>query len=131
MSDGEITIIGPECFASTDDTVISWKGVNYYQACDELVVAGPKGSSTHCVKRVDHPGDIHEDYDGFRKTDDKARMAVVVTLPLAVDTQIGFENASEVMQQMKGVFADQPDILIYGAIKDKADQIIMILDGDG
>ena len=28
--DGDVTVIGPECFASADELVISWKGVNYY-----------------------------------------------------------------------------------------------------
>jgi hypothetical protein len=27
--DGDVTVLGPEIFASTDGTVICWKGVNY------------------------------------------------------------------------------------------------------
>jgi hypothetical protein len=30
--DGEFTVIGPECFADRDSTVIAWKGENYYRA---------------------------------------------------------------------------------------------------
>lgn len=29
--DGDVTVIGPECFASDDETVIAWKGENYYR----------------------------------------------------------------------------------------------------
>jgi len=27
--DGDVTVLGPEVFASKDDTVISWRGENY------------------------------------------------------------------------------------------------------
>jgi len=27
--DGDVTVLGPEVFASKDDTVISWRGANY------------------------------------------------------------------------------------------------------
>ena len=30
-SDGEVTLIGPECFADQDATVICWQGENYYR----------------------------------------------------------------------------------------------------
>lgn len=64
MSD--FTDIGPECFASGDGLVISYKGENYYKACGALVepVRAPEGGSTSCVKRVNHPGNIHEDWHG-------------------------------------------------------------------
>lgn len=29
--DGDTTVIGPECFASEDKSVISWGAVNYYR----------------------------------------------------------------------------------------------------
>jgi hypothetical protein len=55
--------IGPEAF--TDGLAISYKGEIYYKSCDALVVENNDGSSTHCVKRVNHPKDhIHEDYEG-------------------------------------------------------------------
>jgi hypothetical protein len=32
--DDEMTVIGPECFASADETVICWRGNNYYRAAE-------------------------------------------------------------------------------------------------
>jgi hypothetical protein len=123
--------LGPELFADIEASVITWKGNNYYKACDEPVVTRPDGSGTHCVKRVEHPGDIHEDYDGIRKTIDKGRMTVVVTFPLASDTREGFEYWQGIMQKLKSLFDGQEEVKIYGAVKDVADQLIMILDGEG
>ena len=51
-------------FVSNDAKVINWLGENYYKACDELVSRNLDGGNSYCVKRKDHPGDIHEDYDG-------------------------------------------------------------------
>lgn len=62
--DGSFTDIGPECFAGQGDTVISWKGENFYKACGHPVITNEDGSGSSCVKRVDHPGVKHEDYDG-------------------------------------------------------------------
>lgn len=59
-----ITVLGPELFINGD--VISYKGENYYRACD-YPVAEFDGSVSHCVKRVNHPSHIHEDYDGRKK----------------------------------------------------------------
>lgn len=36
-SDGEVVLVGPECFASTDAAVICWMGVNYYRGDGEDV----------------------------------------------------------------------------------------------
>lgn len=63
MSNGCVTI-GPECFSTLDRKVICWRGVNYYKACDVLVEEHKDGSTSHCVKRVGHPSNTHEDYDG-------------------------------------------------------------------
>lgn len=60
----EFVNIGPECFSDTDEKVISWKGQNYYRACDEIVCDLPEGGQAFCVKRVGHPGTIHEAYHG-------------------------------------------------------------------
>ena len=30
-SDGNVTLIGPDCFADQDATVICWQGGNYYR----------------------------------------------------------------------------------------------------
>lgn len=117
-------------FSNADKSVISWEGSNYYRACDEPVVSN-EGGVSGCVKRVDHPGDVHEDFDGNRKTIDKGRMAVVVTFTLDGNTEVGFRNAQAILAQLKPMFADQENVLVYGAIREKADQIIMFLDGDG
>lgn len=117
-------------FSNADKSVISWEGSNYYRACDEPVVVSESGISG-CVKRVDHPGDIHEDYDGVRKTDDKGRMTVVVTFPIPDSDAIGHGLAQNILHTLKPQFKDQPDVKVYGAVRDVADQIIMLLDGDG
>lgn len=62
--------IGPECFASADVHVISYKGDNYYKSCDEFVADRPKGGQTFCVKRIGHPGTIHEDWDGLVRSEE-------------------------------------------------------------
>lgn len=60
--DGPYTMLGPECF--TDGDVISYKGENYYRACNVFVADLEDGGQSHCVKRVGHPSKQHEDYDG-------------------------------------------------------------------
>ena len=27
---GDVVVIGPQCFAAKDESVMNWKGVNYY-----------------------------------------------------------------------------------------------------
>lgn len=61
--------IGPSCFASDDEKVINYLGNNYYRACDQVVANNAEGGVSFCVKREDHPGDIHEDYDGRTRQD--------------------------------------------------------------
>lgn len=56
--------IGPGCFSDEEKTVISFEGNNFYRACDEFVAGHADGSMSYCVKRVGHPGDVHEDFDG-------------------------------------------------------------------
>lgn len=63
---GDFIDIGPQCF--TDGDVISYKGENFYRACGELVAELEGGGRSHCVKRIGHPGNQHEDYDGRRLT---------------------------------------------------------------
>lgn len=127
----DFEVIGPECFASPAKDVISWKGENFYKACDEPVVTNADGSGTHCVKRQEHPGDIHEDYDGIRKTEPKGRVAFVITIPLAEDMQDGYKNARDVMDKLKKAFAEQEVAGVQMAVREVADQLIMILEGDG
>lgn len=61
--------IGPECFADSEATVISYKGDNFYRACDVLV-AEFAGGASHCVKRVNHPNRQHEDFYGRVRDED-------------------------------------------------------------
>lgn len=131
MAEFTETIDVTGAFAAEDKTVIGWEGTNYYQACDEPVITQPDGSGSHCVKRKDHPGDIHEDFDGLRKTDPKGRMTVVVTFPVLQSMEEGYDQTRDVMQKLKTLFAGKDEVMVYGAIKEQADQIIMILDGDG
>jgi hypothetical protein len=67
--DEEIIDLGNSMFASADETVINWKGENYYKACGEFVRNLPEGGTSTCVLRVGHPGRIHEDYDGHLFTE--------------------------------------------------------------
>jgi hypothetical protein len=64
--------IGPECFATADATVISYKGDNYYRACDVVVGDNEEGGQKFCVKRVGHPGKTHEAYDGATREEGMA-----------------------------------------------------------
>lgn len=61
----DYVVIAPECIIWADGGVISYKGENYYRACDELVSDLPDGGQSFCVKRVNHPGNLHEDYSGI------------------------------------------------------------------
>lgn len=55
--DGDFTVIGPECFASEDGRVISWRGANYVQKT--LAETIPQEEEPHID--TDDPR-----YDGFR-----------------------------------------------------------------
>ena len=61
--------IGPECFSDKAGHVISYKGSNFYKACDRIVKVNIY-STTHCVKRINHPNDC-EDFVGNTKENDK------------------------------------------------------------
>lgn len=54
--------LGPGAF--TNGEVINYEGANYYKACDVWVTKLEGGGQSYCVKRVGHPGFLHEDYDG-------------------------------------------------------------------
>lgn len=62
------TQLGPELFLDVQERFISYKGTEYYRLCDELVLNDPHGGTTHCVKRVGHPGEEHEDERGHTKS---------------------------------------------------------------
>lgn len=59
--------LGPECFTNEEKTVIGYQGMNFYRSCDEFVSDLEDGGQSFCVKRIGHPGNEHEDFDG-RKT---------------------------------------------------------------
>jgi hypothetical protein len=62
---GDFTVLGPELFTDRQVEVISYKGENFYRACNVLVKEDADGGASHCVKRVGHPRpNEHEDYDG-------------------------------------------------------------------
>lgn len=63
MNPSETVEIGPGAFADGDLEVINYKGENFYRSCPVRVT-----ESTYCVKRVGHPGLLHEDYDGVVST---------------------------------------------------------------
>lgn len=62
---GDYLVLGPECFTRRDDlSVISYKGQNYYLACDMIVARDlVSRAATHCVKPRRHSSD-HEDHTG-------------------------------------------------------------------
>ena len=59
-----ITDIGPECFADLDAGIISYKGKNFYEACDAHVYARYEGGNAFCVKPKGHKNANHEAFDG-------------------------------------------------------------------
>lgn len=61
------------CWCFISGNIISYKGQYYYRACDAFVADNPEGGQAYCVKRVDHPGTIHEAYDGRTKGDKSAK----------------------------------------------------------
>lgn len=56
--------IGQFTFSNDEETVINHKGENFYKACDVLVTGTPDNGASYCVKRVNHPGNECEDWDG-------------------------------------------------------------------
>lgn len=66
-NDGQYINVGPEAFATPDTNIIFYRGMNYYRACDAVVYKFADQGSSYCTKRVDHPGNYHEDYDGKLK----------------------------------------------------------------
>lgn len=55
--------IGPGCFTDERAFCISYKGANYYRACNAPVAEHLTGRS-FCVKLEGHAGVAHEDFDG-------------------------------------------------------------------
>lgn len=61
----DFIFIGNECFAMGDRSYISYKGEQYYRACNHFVADRVDGGVEFCVKRVGHPGSDHESYSGI------------------------------------------------------------------
>jgi hypothetical protein len=100
MSD--IVDIGAECFVDTDIHVISYRGENYYKACDAFVRDRPDGGQSFCVKRVDHPGNIHEAYDGYvREEIVSDRFQRYLTGEPAVPNLTGSKGMQAAIEQIK------------------------------
>jgi hypothetical protein len=55
--------IGPQCFSDKEQTVINYRGENFYRAC-----GAPVGLHSSCVKRINHPSPDHEDFAGTTST---------------------------------------------------------------
>lgn len=65
MDDGHAPILEEiSAVFTTDGSVISYNGANYYRACGIGVRRRTDGTTSHCVRRSNHPGVLHEDYDG-------------------------------------------------------------------
>lgn len=55
-SEGDVIVLGPECFVYKDEKVLSWKGQEYIKTCGEFVVDLPEGGQAFCTLSYDHPG---------------------------------------------------------------------------
>lgn len=92
---GNVTVIGPECFASADGSVICWQGVNYYREPDEdelakvfVVLDGEMPTEVPGELRESEPPDAvkvrrvihqcHADIDYYGQSDDPMSMGRVM-----------------------------------------------------
>lgn len=75
QNNGGFVDIGPACFADGGFTVISYRGANYYRACNAFVAERPDGAQNFCVKRVGHGGTYHEDFFGNRRDSEEWAIA--------------------------------------------------------
>lgn len=58
-----MTTIGSDCSINDESTVICYKEKFYYRVCG-LPVKDSINEVSFCVKRINHPGVLHEDYEG-------------------------------------------------------------------
>lgn len=128
--DGD-TVKVESAFADTEKTFIGWEGDWYYRGCGEPVVTNEDGSGSHCVKRVDHPGDIHEDYNGIRKSEKSGKMLVIVSFAQPTASPEDYAHTSAILHALKPHFANESDVQVTLAIRELADEILMIVKGDG
>lgn len=119
---GDLIDLGPGLF--TDGKVINYNGDNYYKACDAEVSDFEGGGKSYCVKRVDHHGHIHENYDGKISSDGPGEQAVIVfAFPEPQDNVV----MAHLIQKAKYNFKEMKDVVkVYMAVKASADQIIEI-----
>lgn len=61
-----------QIFTNEAQTIMNWAGENFYKACGFPVVENEDGSGSSCVKRIDHPGIVHEDFEGKKRVDGEA-----------------------------------------------------------
>lgn len=104
MSD--ITVLGPELFANADASVISFKGENFYRACDHLVKELPDGGASYCVKRVNHPGRFHEDFNG-RTYCESAKSELSRAIYGHIPAQVNPAQAKEAAEQLASKLIEQ------------------------
>lgn len=67
-------------FVNHEGNVIGYQGENFYRACGAFVNDLPEGGTAFCVKRVGHPGRMHESYYGatrYEITGEAMRMFTV------------------------------------------------------
>lgn len=131
MDDKDAILDVDNAFSNGDRTVINWEGENYYKACGEPVVANSDGSGSSCVKRQDHPGDIHEDYDGVRRSEKSGKMLMIVSFDEPTTSREDYDRTAGVMQAIKPFFAKDTDVKVSLSIRETADELLMILKGDG
>jgi hypothetical protein len=60
----ELKGIGPEAFTNAEETVISFKGSNFYRACDAFVRNRPEGGASYCIRQMGHEDNNHIDFSG-------------------------------------------------------------------
>lgn len=67
--------------AFTDGEVINYQGDNYYRACGAVVTI-----QSYCVKRVNHPGVLHEDYDGNVRGNNNSSISSIASPDASITT---------------------------------------------
>lgn len=60
----ELKEIGPEAFTNGAETVISFKGSNFYRSCDAFVRKLPDGGGSYCIRQMGHEEGNHIDFSG-------------------------------------------------------------------
>lgn len=90
---GGCQYVGPEAFTDPEGAVISWRGENFYRACGKYVTGGNDQGGTTCVKHVNHPPPLCENYHG--RVRDQESGAYVTYAPLITRNSIVAKNITE------------------------------------